>query len=119
MAKRTQAQKPGPVTVVQPVGAMAQVAATLVATPAPVQPAPVAVALRGGLAVVAVALGGKPYRVTAPHNQQWWAAVQAAITAGGGTASVPALVKAGVPLPLVGYLVRRGYCTAVQPAQVA
>jgi hypothetical protein len=60
-----------------------------------------------------VALGGKPYRVAAPHNQAWWATVQAEIVAGGGTASVQALVKAGVPAIMVGYLVRRGYCKAV------
>jgi hypothetical protein len=77
-----------------------------VALPAPVQAA--AVALRGGLAVVAVA-PGKPYRVQAGHNLTWLQQVQAAWAAGQGTAPVQGLLAAGVPAPFIGYMVRRGY----------
>jgi hypothetical protein len=83
------------------------------------KPAPVAVALRGGLAVVAVA-PGKPYRVQAGHNLQWLQLVQALWAAGGQVAPVQALVAAGVPAPFVGYMVRRGYAVACAlPAPVA
>jgi hypothetical protein len=80
-----------------------------VAAQAPaVQPvAPVAapvVALRGGLAIAAVALTGKPYRTKAQHNAAWW---QQITTAQGG--SVQALIAAGVPSHFVAYTVRRGY----------
>jgi hypothetical protein len=77
-----------------------------VAAQAPaVQPvaAPV-VALRGGLAIAAVALTGKPYRTKAQHNAGWW---QQIVTAQGG--SVQALIAAGVPSHFVAYTVRRGY----------
>ena len=74
-------------------------------------PAPVAVALRGGLAVVAVA-PGKPYRVQAGHNLTWLQQVQALWASGGQVAPVQALVAAGVPAPFVGYMVRRGYAIA-------
>lgn len=85
------------------------------ALPAPATPAtlpPVTVALRGGLAIAAVCATGKVYRVTAPHNVAWWDQVKAAMLAGGGTAQVQALVAAGVPAIMVGYLVRRGYLKA-------
>lgn len=74
-------------------------------------PAPVAVALRGGLAVVALA-PGKPYRVQAGHNLTWLQQVQAAWASGGQVATVQGLVAAGVPAPFVGYMVRRGYAIA-------
>ena len=91
--------------------------------PAPVAPVgsalpPVAVALRGGLAVVAVA-PGKPYRVQAGHNLTWLQQVQAVWAVGGNVAAVQALLVAGVPAPFVGYMVRRGYaipCTLPAPA---
>lgn len=100
---------------VTPATALASMAATLanVAQPQP-SPAPV-VALRGGLAIANVALTGKPYRVGCAHNTAWWQQCQQAVQAGGGTASVAALVQAGVPGIFVGYVVRRGY---LQPAQV-
>ena len=102
-AARKAAQKPSPVTTVQAAPA-----------PAPVQApaAPVAVALRGGLAVVAVA-PGKPYRVQAGHNADWLKQVQAAWAAGTGRAQVADLLKIGVPAPFVGYMVRRGYAVPV------
>ena len=96
----------------------AQLTAFWTPAPAPVAPVPApapaaaAVALRGGLAVVAVALG-KPYRVQAGHNLQWLTQVQQAVAAGGGSASVQALLAAGVPAPFVGYMVRRGYAVPV------
>jgi hypothetical protein len=37
--------------------------------------APRVVAVRGGLAIAAVVVTGKPYRVTAPHNVAQWALV--------------------------------------------
>lgn len=106
-----------------PVDALAQVAATLAPAAAPAAPttppvaapaAPATVALRGGLAIAAVKLTGKNYRVGAKHNQEWWAQCQQAVTAGGGTASVKALVEAGVPAIFVGYVVRRGYMAAAE-----
>ncbi len=78
-------------------------AATPAATPAPV------VALRGGLAIAAVALTGKPYRTAAAHNRDWWAAIGTAVAAGNGTATVTDLLAAKVPAHFVGYCVRRGY----------
>jgi type IV secretory pathway protease TraF len=76
---------------------------------APAAAAPT-VAIRGGLAIAAVRLTGKRYNVTAGHNVGWWQQCQQA--AGGGTASVAALVQAGVPAIFVGYVVRRGYMVA-------
>ena len=92
-----------------PSAALAALAATLAAAPVPVQPAPQAVALRGGLAITAVRLTGKPYRVSAPHNVAWWATLAQVLAQHGGTAPVPAVVKAGLPATHVAYLVRRGY----------
>jgi hypothetical protein len=69
------------------------------------------VALRGGLAVQAVTLTGKPYRSAAAHNTAWWQAVTAAC-AGGAPATVQALVQAKVPTHFIGYTVRRGYLKA-------
>lgn len=92
------------------------------ATPAPAAPAPAApvVALRGGLAVAAVRLTGKAYRTAAAHNRDWYAAVTGAVTAGGGTATVAALLEAKVPSHFVGYCIRRGYLATVeQPATQA
>lgn len=74
-------------------------------------PAPVAVALRGGPAVQAVTLTGKPYRSAAKHNTDWWAQVQGAAAAPAG-APVAELVKAGVPTHFIGYTMRRGYLKA-------
>ena len=113
-----QAKTPAPVAApatvatapeVAPSAALAALAATLAAAPVPVQPAPQAVALRGGLAITAVRLTGKPYRVTAPHNVAWWATLAQVLAQHGGTAPVPAVVKAGLPATHVAYLVRRGY----------
>lgn len=78
------------------------------ATQAPAPAAPV-VAVRGGLAIATVRLTGKVYRVGAAHNAAWWQQCTQAVAAGGGTASVAALVQAGVPAIFVGYVVRRGY----------
>lgn len=87
----------------------APVAPTVAAAPvAPTVAAPT-VALRGGLAIQAVKLTGKAYRVGAAHNQAWWAAVQQVVAAGGGKATVQALLDAKVPAIFVGYTVRRGY----------
>lgn len=123
--KQTPAQAPAPVAAAPaPVAAnpaqvlaqalLARAAAPTVGTlpqaPAPAQAA--AVAVRGGLAIVAVALA-KPYRVQAGHNLQWLQIVQAQVAAGGGKATVQALLAAGVPAPFVGYMVRRGYAVAV------
>ena len=100
-------------------GALAAMAAQLQApAPAPVAPAPApvqAVALRGGLAIVAVRATTALYRTSAPHNVAWWALVQQQLAAGGGVATVPALLAAGVPAPFVGYVVRRGYLAATAP----
>jgi hypothetical protein len=85
------------------------------ATPAPQAPAtpPAVVAVRGGLAIAAVRLTGKVYRVGATHNAGWWNQCTQAVAAGGGSASVADLVKAGVPAIFVGYVVRRGYMAPV------
>lgn len=79
-------------------------------------PAAATVALRGGLAIANVRLTGKPYRVAAPHNQQWWQAVVAAV---GSAPSVPigsVLLTPqnpkGAPAHFVGYAIRRGYLAA-------
>ena len=85
--------------------------------PAAVAPvAPVAVAVRGAPAIVAIAPGAKAYRVQAGHNATWWAQCTAAMQAGGGVAAVPALLAAGVPSHFVGYVVRCGYA---KPAPAA
>lgn len=91
-----------------------QPAAPAQATPVAVvaQPAPVTVALRGGLAIASVKLTGKPYRCGAAHNTAWWAQCTQAVATGGGQAQVAALVAAGVPAIFVGYVVRRGYMQA-------
>lgn len=113
-AARKANRKPSTPVVVQaaPTSPLAAMAATLVAAPVAVAPAPT-VAVRGGLAIANVVLTGKPYRVAAQHNMAWWATVQATAQAAGGTAGVAALVAAGVPAPFVGYVVRRGYLQAV------
>lgn len=106
-----------PATAMQALASVVQgLASTMQAgLPTPATPAPVTVALRGGLAIAQVKLAGKPYRVGAPHNNQWWQAVQATIAAGNGVATVQALQAAGVPNPFIGYTVRRGYLQAVAP----
>ena len=92
---------------------MASMAAIVTAAPvAPVAPAPVAVALRGGLAVAAVALGTKPYNSKAPHNVDWWATINKQL-ANGKPAAVAEIVAAKVPTHFVGYCVRKGYLKAV------
>lgn len=112
-----QAAAPAP----QTAPALAQVAQQLQATmaaaqPAPATPAPVTVALRGGMAIAAVRLTNKPYRVGAPHNVAWWQQCTQAIAQGNGSTTVQALLQAGVPAPFVGYVVRRGYMAPVQAA---
>lgn len=102
-ASKAAAKAPSPVTVVQ----AAPAAAAPVQAPAPAA-APV-VPVRGGLAIASVKLTGKVYRVGASHNAGWWQQVQHTVAAGNGTASVAALVAAGVPATFVGYTVRRGY----------
>jgi hypothetical protein len=90
--------------------ALGQVAAVLsTPTVAPSTPKPTTVALRGGLAIASVKLGGKPYRVTAAHNVAWWQATQKCLSDGKGVATVQALVATGMPATMVGYMVRRGY----------
>lgn len=113
----TPAPTPGLAVVATMAQALAAAGQAAAAQAAPA-PAP-ALALRGGLVVAAVALTGRPYRVTAPHNISWWQTVTQAIAQGQGQASVQTLVAAGVPATMVGYLVRRGYCKAVQPAAPA
>lgn len=76
------------------------------------QPQAPVVALRGGIAVAAVVLTGKPYRTKAQHNMQWWQTITAAQ---GG--SVQALIAAGVPSHFVAYTMRRGYLAAAPAAQ--
>lgn len=110
------AQAPAPATPAPTTSAaLAALAATVTANPVPVAPAPApaVVPVRGGLAIAQVKLGGKPYRVTAPHNAAWWATVQAQLAAApNGVAPVANVVAAGVPVIMVGYLVRRGYLVA-------
>ena len=74
---------------------------------------PVTVALRGGPAVTSVKLGAKAYRVSAPHNVAWWKTVTDQLAASAGEVAVQDLLKAEVPAIMVGYLIRRGYLTAV------
>lgn len=95
-ATKTVAAKPATKTVAAP--------APVVAAPAPV------VALRGGPAVQAVTLTGKPYRSAAAHNTGWWQQIAQAVAA--GPAPVADLVKAGVPTHFIGYTMRRGYLVA-------
>lgn len=89
--------------------AIEALAVTLTEATIAAQPKPAVVALRGGPAISTVTLTGKPYRVTAPHNADWWAKLNATIATAGGTAQVKTLVEAGIPATHVGYLVRRGY----------
>lgn len=107
LANALAAVQPKPV-LATPATAMASMAATL-ANPA--SKAPV-VAVRGGLAIQAVKLTGVQYRVGCSHNATWWQQCQA--LAAGGSATVQALVQAGVPAAFVGYVVRRGYMVPVQ-----
>ncbi len=88
-------------------GTVTQVAAAPQAAP---QAAPVA--LRGGLVLTSLKLSGKVYRVAAPHNVAWWQTTQDVIAKGKGVASTQAIVAAGVPASMVGYLYRRGYLAA-------
>ena len=71
------------------------------------QAAAPAVALRGGPAVGAVVLTGKPYRTAAAHNMEWWNIITKA--QGGPVAK---LVEAKVPTHFIGYALRRGYLQA-------
>jgi hypothetical protein len=88
---------------------VAPVAEVVAPAPAPA----VAVALRGGGAVTALKLGGKPYRVTAPHNRAWWDAIVSELVARGGVANVADLQEVvGCPLTHFGYLLRRGHLAA-------
>jgi len=80
------------------------------------------VALRGGVAISHVVLGSQVYRTKAPHNQAWWATIQAGIAAAGssGLAVAPLLQTPanpqGIPAPFFGYCVRRNYLAAPQQA---
>lgn len=114
-ATKRAAKAPSPATVVKADAPAEQppVVDQPVATPAAPAAAPAVVPVRGGLAIAAVKLTGKQYRVTAAHNVDWWNKVQAAVKAGKGQAAVTAIVKDGVPVTMVGYLVRRGYLTSV------
>ena len=87
-------------------GKMPKAAKSVVAPVAPVAP----VALRGGPAVQAVVLTGKPYRSAAAHNTDWWKLVTA--QASTGPATVAGLLAAKVPAHFIGYTMRRGYLTA-------
>ncbi len=79
-------------------------------TPAPAAvPANKPVALRGGPAVQAVALTGKPYRTAAKHNQEWWATISAK-----PQQPVATLLEAKVPAHFIGYCLRRGYLQAAE-----
>lgn len=113
-ANKSATQAPAPATQAPAAsGSLAALVATVTATPTPVASAPAVVPVRGGLAIAQVKLGGKPYRVTAPHNAAWWSTVQAQLAAApNGVAPVAAVVAAGVPVIMVGYLVRRGYLVA-------
>lgn len=115
MSKSVKSAKP--VTPAKPASALGNMVTALATPAAPATPAkPVTVALRGGLAVAAVKLGGKAYRVACPHNAGWWQVVGATLATGQGTASVQALTGAGVPAPFVGYCVRKGYLAAAPVA---
>lgn len=69
-----------------------------------------------GVAAQVLTLGAKPYRVKAAHTAATWAAVQAALAAGGGTATWQALALAGAPAHFVGYCLRRGTLAVAPPA---
>lgn len=60
-------------------------------------------------------VGGKPYRVRTATNAAQWNAVLAAISAGGGRATVEEMVAQGFPLtlaaPFVSYATNRGWLT--------
>lgn len=111
--KQTTPAKPAaPAQAPNAMQAMATVLPTLAAQPAPAK----TVALRGGQAIATVKLSGTPYRVAAPHNQVWWAALCAQLAA--GPQPVAPLLQTpanpqGVPAAFVGYMVRRGYLLAV------
>lgn len=78
---------------------------------------PVTVALRGGQAVANIKLSGKAYRVGAPHNQEWWKKLEAALAGKDSVAVGPLLLsdnnQQGVPRNFVAYTLRRGYLVAV------
>jgi len=108
--------KPGKAALAATVQRLA--AEAMPAAPAAPAAAPQAVALRGGQAITSFKLTGKPYRVAAPHNQQWWQTMVAAVNAGNGQAAVAPLLPSasntqGVPAAFIGYVIRRGYATAV------
>lgn len=98
---------------VAPANAMQAMAATVVAAPVAVQPAPPTVALRGGPAVATVAIApGTVYRTKAPHNVAWWAAITKACASGPApvtTLLAQAPAGAAVPSHFVTYCMRRGY----------
>lgn len=97
------------------------------ASPMPTAAAPVAPPAQAAARVPAgfnvVVRAGAPYRTAAPHCQYWWANVQAALQAGGGTANLQALRQAGGTVPkatyqaagtgapghFLGYCLRHGY----------
>lgn len=117
MARNRKIGTPAPVVAAAQQNPLAAMAATLAAPVVASTPqAPQTVALRGGLAIASVVLTGKPYRVAAPHNVAWFATIGKLAAASGGTASVQAIVAAGVPAPFVGYVVRRGYLAAAPVA---
>lgn len=117
MAKTQATRTPAAKTVTAaPTSAMAQMAATVQATPEPAKTAPKTIALRGGQAVSQVALTGAPYRTGAPHNAQWWDTLCKSLKEGPQPVTTLLLSQAqpqGVPAHFIGYALRRGYLKSV------
>lgn len=127
-AARKAATKPSKGTT-KPVAQATAAPSTMPTPVAPVVPAMApakpASAPRGLPVAVRLNPASKGYRTTAPHCQQRWQALLAAMQAGGGVAPVAPLVGActqgaaahnyngpGVPGHFVGYCLRRGYIVA-------
>ena len=121
-SKRAAKAPSSPATAPQAANPMPTPAAPVVPTMAPAKPA---TAPRGLPVAVKANPASKGYRTTAPHCQQRWQALLAAMQAGGGVAQVAPLVAActqgaaahnyngpGVPGHFVGYCLRRGYIVA-------
>lgn len=115
-----QAQQPKQAQPASPMPTLATLGTPQPATPQPApQVLPVAYTSKTGQVVQAVALTPVAYKVSAPHNVAWWQAVQAAVAAGQGVATVQALAAAGVPLHFVRYAQGRGHLAPAALPQVA
>lgn len=113
MARTKSAAKAASPVVVSKPNAMGALVA--VVTAAPVVAKPVAVAVRGGLAIAAVKVGPKPYRPKAVHCVDRAAAVFAALQASKSQTLTAQQVLAlpGLDAPHLGYMVRRGWLATV------